>query len=553
MPRTASEPLVPLPEQPDGVPWPVPGWPDAEPPRGTDVERLGRLLDAGFDRPEQFGLTQALLVVHGGSIVAERYGEGVGPDTTLLSWSMAKSITHACIGILVREGLLDCDAAARVAAWPPDDPRAAITLEQLLRMTSGLHFVEDYVDERISDVIEMLFGSGADDVAGFAAAFPLDHEPGTFFNYSSGTSNIVARIAGEAVGGGADELERWMRAELFDPIGMHSAVPRFDAAGTFVGSSYVYATARDFARFGLLYLRGGVWDSHRLLPAGWVDHARTPTTSELPPGETRRYGAHWWLWDDGLGTFGAHGYEGQRVMLVPALDLIVVRLGKTPADHYDDLDDLLREIVDCFRGVSGRFGASVAFLLEEEVAMTDDDTISDFTPLSRERAEQIVRRLVAEGRLAQERAEDRVEELIATSRARGEQFSAAVQREVTDQVAALRAQIAELEAKVSEALRQTRQSLRRASATSAAAARKVAKKARSKVPAKRRKKKAPAKRTPARKRPAKKAPAKKAPAKKRTPAKRTTSTKKRAPAKRATSTRSTTKKATKKKAPAKRG
>jgi polyhydroxyalkanoate synthesis regulator phasin len=334
-----------------------------------------------------------------------------------------------------------------------------------------------------------------------------------------------------------------MRTELFEPIGMHSAIPKFDAAGTFVGSSYVYATARDFARFGLLYLRGGVWDSGRVLPEGWVDHARTPTTSELPPGETRRYGAHWWLWDDGLGTFAAHGYEGQRVALVPELDLIVVRLGKTTADHYEDLHDLLTEIVDCFRGVSGRVGVSVASLLGEEGAMTDDESISEFTPLSRERAEQIVRRLVAEGRLAQERAEDRVEELIATSRARGEQFSAAVQREVAEQVAALRAQIAELEAKVSEALRQTRASLRRASASSAAAARTVAKKARSKVPAKRRKKKAPAKR----------APAKKAPAKKRTPAKRTTSTKKKAPAKRTASTRSTTKKATKKKAPAKRG
>ena len=273
------------------------------------------------------GVGLALVVVQGGRLVAERYGPDTTPDTRLISWSMAKSITHALVGIAVRDGRLDIDAPAPVPAWAGDD-RQAITTRQLLQMRDGLDFVEDYVDAEVSHCIDMLFGSGKQDVAAYAAARPLAHAPGTTWNYSSGTSNIVARIVGEAVGEGG--VLAFIQKELFDPLGMSSAVARVDGAGTFVGSSFVDATARDFARFGLLYLRDGIWEGRRLLPAGWVDDARTFTAHD--PDGMFDYGTHWWLWRDRHGSFGCHGYEGQFIVCVPDLDVVVVRLGKTPAE-----------------------------------------------------------------------------------------------------------------------------------------------------------------------------------------------------------------------------
>jgi CubicO group peptidase (beta-lactamase class C family) len=271
------------------------------------------------------GTTLAVVVVQGGRLVAERYGPEAGPDTPLLSWSMAKSITHALTGILVRRRELDVHRPAAVPEWAePADPRRAITVDQLLRMSSGLAFVEDYVDDRISDTIAMLFGDGRHDMAAFAASFPLMAPPDATWSYSSGTTNIICRLLDVASGGLAPVME----AELFGPLGMRSATPGFDEAGTFVGSSYVHATGRDFARFGLLYLRDGVWEEHRLLPEGWVDYARTPT----PRSDDLSYGAHWWLWPGRPGAFYASGYEGQYLVVVPDLDLVVVRLGKTDAD-----------------------------------------------------------------------------------------------------------------------------------------------------------------------------------------------------------------------------
>jgi CubicO group peptidase (beta-lactamase class C family) len=261
----------------------------------------------------------------------------VTAETALLSWSMAKSMTHAAVGLLVGDGRLEPSQPAPVAAWSSDE-RATITLDHLLEMRDGLDFVEDYVDDRVSDVIEMLFGAGSDDVAAYATGRPLLHPPGAVFNYSSGTSNIVARIAGDAVGGGVDGMRSFLRDRLFAPIGMTSADPRFDAAGTFIGSSYVYATARDFARFGLLYLRDGVWAGQRILPEGWVDHGRR--LRSIDPENGRGYGAHWWVVaDDEHETFWASGYHGQMIVCVPALDVVLVRCGRTDASLGPNLYD----------------------------------------------------------------------------------------------------------------------------------------------------------------------------------------------------------------------
>jgi CubicO group peptidase (beta-lactamase class C family) len=249
---------------------------------------------------------------------------------------MAKSVLHAAVGLLVGEGRLDLDAPADVPEWSaPDDPRHAVTLRQLLAMRDGLDFTEDYVDDRVSDVIHMLFGEGQADMAHFAADRPLVAEPGARFNYSSGTSNIISGLVARTVGPGED-YARFLHGRLFGPIGMASADPEFDEAGTWVASSYVRATARDFARFGLLYLRDGMWDGVRILPPGWVDYGRT--WASVDPDDHNPYGAHWYgVVGDTLGTFRAAGYEGQSITICPALDLVVVRLGKTPLERKANL------------------------------------------------------------------------------------------------------------------------------------------------------------------------------------------------------------------------
>jgi CubicO group peptidase (beta-lactamase class C family) len=350
--------LVPLPAQPDGVSWPTTEWPEGDVPSGVDLEPL---LERAFDESGPLATSYAVVVVHRGRLVAERYGgalehfdrppDPVTVETPLLSWSMAKSMLHAVVGLLVGDGRLDLDQPAAVPEWSsPDDPRHPITLRQLLAMRDGLAFVEDYVDDRISDVIHMLFGEGQGDMAHFAADRPLAAPPGTRFNYSSGTSNIISAVVARLVGPG-QPYARYLHERLFSPIGMRSADPELDEAGTWVGSSYLRTTARDFARFGLLYLRDGVWEGERILPRGWVDYARTMVSDDPVDGP---YGAHWWgVAGDTLGTFRASGYEGQSITLCPPLDLMVVRLGKTAAAHYPDLVAWRADVVQAFARASG--------------------------------------------------------------------------------------------------------------------------------------------------------------------------------------------------------
>jgi CubicO group peptidase (beta-lactamase class C family) len=358
--------LVPLPSQPDGISWPTHVWPTADLATTAGHAAAAAVTDT-VDRlwtdTTMFGTTFATVVVHRGQLVSERYGgaiehfdrdpEPVGPSSALLSWSMAKSMVHACVGMAVGDGLLDVDAPAPVPAWSaPGDPRAAITLGQLLDMRDGLAFAEVYdpTASPASDVVEMLFGSGKHDVAAYAMSRPAAHRPGTVFNYSSGTSNIVARILGDAVGDvTGDEgtnMRSWLHGRLFDAIGMTSATSRFDDAGTFIASSFVHATAVDFARFGLFALRDGIWDGERLLPAGWMDHARTRWSTDAVNG--RHYGAHWWVADDAAGGFWASGYDGQFILCIPAADAVVVRLGRTPEVQYPALHRWRHDVTAAF-------------------------------------------------------------------------------------------------------------------------------------------------------------------------------------------------------------
>ncbi len=319
----------------------------------TGPDRLDREVDALFGRPAEEGITLAFVVVRHGEIVVERYGVQPGnlfqpddvpvaADTPLISWSTAKSMVHAAVGVLVKDGRIDPSEPAAVPAWA-GTPKSAITVLDLLEMRPGLRFVESYVEGEPSHCIDMLFGDGAGDHAGYASALPLDHPPGTVWNYSSGTTNIICRILGDLVGGGEPGMRAFLDQRLFGPVGMADADATFDAAGTWVGSSYVHAPARQFARFGELYLNGGVVAGTRILPEGWVDHARTVVAHD--PESGFGYGRHWWVWPDQPRSLAAHGYEGQYVIVLPERDAVVVHLGKTEAAVRDRLVARLRRIV----------------------------------------------------------------------------------------------------------------------------------------------------------------------------------------------------------------
>jgi CubicO group peptidase (beta-lactamase class C family) len=310
------------------------------------------------------GRTDAVVVARGGDTIVERYGPGVTASTTLRSWSMAKSMLHAVVGILVDEGRLEMDAPAAVPEWRGDgDRRGDITLGMLMRMRSGLAWVEDPGEGGgRSDVVEMLYGDAGSphhDTGAFAAAAPLADAPGTRFVYSSGTSAIVSRLVGDVItvghGGtpcGAEVADGAARAalvgdvlerRLFGPLGMTSATPKFDRSGNWMASLFCFCTATDFARFGQLYLDGGRCGSTRLLSEQWVATASTVTGSD---DLGRVHTSHWWRFGDGSrGAFHASGWRGQYLVVVPEADLVIVRLGET-LDDRGEVESLLGELIE---------------------------------------------------------------------------------------------------------------------------------------------------------------------------------------------------------------
>jgi CubicO group peptidase (beta-lactamase class C family) len=285
--------------------------------------------------------TRAVVIVYHGKIIAEEYAPGFDRHTRLMGWSMTKGVTSALTGILVAQHKLQLDAPAPVAEWA-NDSRREVTLAELMHMNSGLRWWEFYGGP--SDATRMLFKES--NMGEYAMRSPLRNAPGREFNYSSGTANIVSAIIRKTVG--EEEYYHFPYQALFERVGMYSALMELDGSGTFVGSSYCYATARDWARFGLLYLHDGIWNGQRVLPEGWVKWTTT--------GES--YGGMWWLNHGGPGIrrhpelpedcYSCEGYEGQYIWVIPSKDLVVVRLA---CEHGSKLapDTFLPEVIRALR------------------------------------------------------------------------------------------------------------------------------------------------------------------------------------------------------------
>jgi CubicO group peptidase (beta-lactamase class C family) len=316
-------------------------WPDGE--AVAPDERFAALLaDDTLTGPGM----RAIVVVHDGRIVAETYSEGFSATTPLLGWSMTKSVNAALIGRLMQVGALSPDMKGLFPEWR-GDARAEITLGDLLAMESGLAFNENYGE--VTDVTRMLFLEP--DMTRFVLSLPLEANPGERFNYSSGTAVLLSRIWMGVLGGRSQALSFPARA-LFMPLGMTSAVMEVDETGIFAGSSYLYATARDWARFSLLLLNDGVWKGDRLLPDGFVTAMATPTKASN--GTYSRMQT--WLRGPGpktdaehglpADTFWLRGHDGQSATIIPSRKLAVIRLGLTPSKLGYQPQPLIKRVLD---------------------------------------------------------------------------------------------------------------------------------------------------------------------------------------------------------------
>ncbi len=349
---------VPLPPHPAGLDWPTREWPRAELSPGVDRAALDSAVARSFASTSAEGVpnTRALLLVHRGSLVFERYAPGFTADTRFHSWSMAKSVTQALVAVLVRMGRLEVTAPAPVPAWQGDE-RASLTLDHLLHMTSGLDNADDRGGEGAASLVaDMMFGRGATDQAAFAVAAPLLHDPDEHWAYSTATSTIIADIVQREVGGTRDAMLAFMHGEMLGPLGMSAAIPEFDASGTFMGGGFFWASARDWARFGYLYLRDGIWEGRRILPEGWVRYTRTLA----PAPNNWTHTAHFWVNGTPQGdqftllpgapesTFCATGAYGQWVCMVPTHDLLLVRLGEMHGLEWDDMKASLVDVIAAF-------------------------------------------------------------------------------------------------------------------------------------------------------------------------------------------------------------
>ena len=290
----------------DGADWEV-----ADPPSSFDVSYIDSIVSNMLDVDGQRAL-RSVVVVHDDKIVYERYHPTDDDTSIMASFSVAKSFVSTLVGLLVEDGLLALDQPAPVELWSqPNDPRSAITIENLLHMSSGLAWNETYQPQgRPSDVISII---GAYDSLEYAASKPLEARPGSVWKYSSGTTSILSGIISDVLGG-PDAVDEYLWSRLLDPIGITSTVLQREPSGKWIGMMGADSTTRDFARFGLLFLHDGYWGDVRVLPDGWVDYARTPAPT------ANYYGVQWWIED---GEMVARGVWGQTVHVSPSRDLVI--------------------------------------------------------------------------------------------------------------------------------------------------------------------------------------------------------------------------------------
>jgi CubicO group peptidase (beta-lactamase class C family) len=300
---------------------------------GVADARIQELLQRLLGVDNELGLnTRALLVAHRGSVIAEAYGQGADATTPLLGWSMAKSLTSIMLANLEYRGLLDLNGTPGFAQWQTDR-RTQIRISDMLTMTDGLAFSEEYNPG--DDATAMLFTEPS--ASDFVMQKAVLHEPGTHFNYSSGTANLLSRIYFERAGGYQENYDGYMES-IHKPLAFQNAIFEVDASGVYMGSSYLYASARDWARIGELMLNGGVINEQRIVSEDWVAKATTPNAS----GNEKAYGYQWWLnrgneelrWSDiPEDAYSAQGNRQQYLMVIPSLDLLIVRLGWTAGGY----------------------------------------------------------------------------------------------------------------------------------------------------------------------------------------------------------------------------
>ena len=332
----------------DTLPWPKGDVLDPTMPEGVNYTRLEAVVAEAFDPPDTKPLKKTLgvAVVYRGQLIAEKYLEGYDYHTRFHGWSMTKSLDATLVGILSGKGLMDVGAKADFPEWETDS-RQDITLGNLLRMTSGLEWVENYFT--ISQATLMLMQSS--DMVRYVLSCPPAYPPGTHWSYSSGDVNLVSGLVRRAIGDD-EQYHRFPYTGLMYRIGMLHTLMETDAAGNFVASSYSYGTTRDWARLGLLYLNNGVFEGDTILPPGWVDYVRKPT-----PLSYGIYGAGFWLMESNPlnklenvpgDIFFADGFLGQRIYIIPSKDLVVVRMGYSLKNF--SLNDFLRDILSTLPG-----------------------------------------------------------------------------------------------------------------------------------------------------------------------------------------------------------
>ena len=310
----------------------------------VNYEVLQTAVDNAFDKDaEKIKRTRAVVVLYKDRLIAEKYAFGFSAETKLLGWSMTKSITNAVLGVLEKQGEISLEQNKLFKEWENDD-RSKITLNNLMEMNSGLEWEEDY--NSISDVTKMLFL--AEDMPGIQLNKPLIGEPNSSWNYSSGTTNLLSGYIRNQFKTHQEYLDFWYSG-LIDKIGMNSMTLETDLAGNYVGSSYSWATARDWAKFGLLYLNKGNWNGEQLLNESWVKSSATPTN-----GSNGEYGAHFWLNAGGKypnvpkDLFSSNGYQGQYVFIIPSKDIVIVRFGLTENPKFD-VDSFLKDILSAIK------------------------------------------------------------------------------------------------------------------------------------------------------------------------------------------------------------